>query len=280
MHVQDFFLVFDCRFNVKALFFNVDWRDLGVVGGEKRKDLVEVGNSSVDCLHQVLVGFDRVFAVSFLSFFATVDNVELEVRLPVSCFGCFGEVFDSLVDVLGNSKAFVVEDTHPVSSDHIALFSTCHVKLSCVFLALGCLLGMLVLTVGTHSAGRCVVQLSKGVAGTGRFVSVNDLVEVVSDFRQPRLRVEPYLPVRFVFKSSNVVLFNCLFEPVESFSFVLGHFVAGALDHEHGEDESCLDLRRLFLEDNVFEFLFGHSFKLVVSVSFGVHFPVLSLNLN
>ena len=66
-----------------------------------------------------------------------MNHIKLEEGLSVSHFGCLSQELDSLINVLVDTEALVVEDTHPVASNNVTLLGTGHVVLGGVDFVLG-----------------------------------------------------------------------------------------------------------------------------------------------
>lgn len=98
VHVLNILLLFDIDTN--ALGLDPDGSQLLEVILEQSSQLLEVGHSSHNCVHEVGVGLCGILVSSILTLFATVDEVKLVQTLTVASSCCHRKVLDGLLDVL------------------------------------------------------------------------------------------------------------------------------------------------------------------------------------
>jgi hypothetical protein len=146
-------------------------------------ELVEISDSAVDCLEQLLVSLHNIN----LALSLTVKNEKLEVRLAIALLGGSQEQLFSLVKVARDTVAFHVKDSHPMGAHEAALIGTLHV-----------VAGRLILV--SHISGLGMGEFSDGVACTraGGGCLLHDGLQSLHYLLQIRMGVKPDIVVSLI----------------------------------------------------------------------------------
>lgn len=170
--------------------------------------------------------FVSLYDIFFL-FTLAMKKEELVMRLHIAQLGSSSQKIKSFIEILCNSKAFHVEDTHPVDANKTSLLSTHGVVLSCF---------LFVSLVFRLSMGK----FGKSVASTSaiRFF-FNYFFERLKNFLEVWVLVKANVIVCFVFDRVNEAIGDSSLNPVETFLLVgLDTLWVISFNHEFSEDEA------------------------------------------
>ena len=135
-----------------------------------------------------------------------------------------------------------IEDTHPMSANKTALFST-HVVIPCSLFFV-CFI-----------SGLCVCKLCDGIASTTAATRrlCNDSFEPLHDLFQVGLAIEANIIIGLVFDRRNMSIFGSSLDPVDSLGLILGYFLrTDSLNEEPAEHVTgIICLLRLVSDDSL-----------------------------